>query len=108
MVNIFNHVFVNTAHKVNEKIPSTRKSPLDYLLSRNTHSFFVSPVFPAESKIIIDSMKNGKAVRPYSIPVLLLKILSEHISISLCEIINDSFSSGIVPYLMELAKVIPL
>ena len=29
MANIFNHVFVNTAHKVNEKIPRTRKSPLD-------------------------------------------------------------------------------
>ena len=53
-------------------------------------------------------MKNGKAIGPYSIPVFLLKILSEHISIPLCEIINDSFSSGIFPDLMKLAKVIPL
>ena len=30
MANIFNNVFVNTAHKINEKIPCTRKSPLDY------------------------------------------------------------------------------
>ena len=27
MANIFNNVFVNTAHKINEKIPRTRKSP---------------------------------------------------------------------------------
>ena len=53
-------------------------------------------------------MKNGKAVGPYSIPVFLLKILSEHISIPSCEVINDSFSSGIFPDLMKLAKVIPL
>ena len=65
-------------------------------------------VFPAEIKIIIDSMKNGKAVGPYSIPVFLLKILSEHISVPLCEIINDSFSSDIFPDLMKLAKVFPL
>ena len=47
-------------------------------------------------------MKNGKAIGPYSIPVYLLKILSEYIAVPLCDIINDSFS-----YLMKLAKVIP-
>ena len=53
-------------------------------------------------------MKNGKAVDPYSIPVYLLKILSECIAVPLCDIINDSFSSGVFPDLMKLAKVIPL
>ena len=53
-------------------------------------------------------MKNGKAVGPYSIPVYLLKILSEYIAVPLCDLINDSFSSGVFPDLMKLAKVIPL
>ena len=53
-------------------------------------------------------MKNGKAIGPYSIPVHLLKILSEYIAVPLCDIINDSFSSGVFPDLMKLAKVIPL
>ena len=39
MANIFNNVFVNTAHKINEKICCTRKSPLDYLSSKNSQSF---------------------------------------------------------------------
>ena len=108
MANIFNNVFVNTAHKINEKICCTRKSPLDYLSSKNSQSFFVSPVSPQEIKILITSMKNGIAVGPYSIPIFLLKILSEHISIPLCDIINDSFSCGTFPDLMNLAKVIPL
>ena len=108
MANIFNNVFVNTAHKINEKIPHTRKSPLDYLPSKNSNSFFVSPVSPAEINIIINSMTNGKAVGPYSISIFLLKILSEHIEIPLCDIINDSFSNGIFPNMMKLAKVIPL
>ena len=80
MANIFNNVFVDTAHKINEKIPRTRKSPLDYLSCKNSDSFFVSPVSSAEIMIIINSITNGKAVGPYSIPIFLLKILSEHIA----------------------------
>ena len=53
-------------------------------------------------------MKNGIAVGPYSIPIFLLKIVSEHTSIPFCDIINDSFSCGTFPNLMKLAKVIPL
>ena len=53
-------------------------------------------------------MTNGKAVGPYSIPIFLLKILSEHIAAPLCDIINDSFSNGIFPDMMKLEKVIPL
>ena len=53
-------------------------------------------------------MANGKAVGLYSIPIFLLKILSEHIAIPLCDIVNDSFSDGIFPGVMKSAKVIPL
>ena len=53
-------------------------------------------------------MKNGKAIGPYGIQVYLLKIPSEYIAVPLCDIINDSFSSGVFPDLMKLAKVIPL
>ena len=53
-------------------------------------------------------MKNGKTIGPYSIPVYLLKILSEYIAAPFCDIINDSFSSGVFPDLMKLAKVVPL
>ena len=91
MADIFNHVFVNTEHKINEKIPSTRNSPLNYLSSRSSQSFFVSPVSPEEIKILINSMKSGTTVGHYSIPISSMKILGEHISIPLCEIINESF-----------------
>ena len=45
---------------------------------------------------------------PYSIPISLLKILSSHITKPLCTIINDSFSSGVFPNSLKLAKVIHL
>ena len=53
-------------------------------------------------------MKKRKAIGPYSISVYLLKILSKYIALPLCDIINDSFSSGVFPDLMKLSKVIPL
>ena len=65
MANIFNDVFINIAHNINKKIPRTRKSSLDYLVSSKTnYSFFISPVTTEEIKIIISSLKNGKAVGP--------------------------------------------
>ena len=90
MADIFNNVFVNTAHKINEKVPRTRKSPLDYLSSSNTDSFFLLlQLLQKKLKVIINSMKNGKAIGPYSIPAYLLKILSEYIAVSLCHIASD-------------------
>ena len=108
MANIFNNYFVNVAQKIDEKIPRTRKSPLDYLTSRNDKTFFLSPATPVEIEIIINALQAGKAVGPYSIPISLLKILSSHITKPLCTIINDSFSSGVFPNSLKLAKVIPL
>ena len=67
------------------------ESVLDYLSSRTGQSFFVSLVSQEEIKILINSMKSGKAVGPHSIPVFLLKILNERISVPLSEIINDYF-----------------
>ena len=87
MANKFNNVFINTSHNINMKIPRTRKSPLDYLISSETnYSFFISPVNTVEIKIIVSSLKNGKAVGPYSIPVHLLKLISKYIAIPSCDI----------------------
>ena len=47
---------------------------------------------------------------PHSVPIYLLKILSEYVAVPLCDIVNESFStgSGIFPEMIKLAKVIPL
>ena len=67
------------------------------------------PVTTPEIVDIISSLKNGKAAGPFSIPINLLKILSNLIAEPLCTIVNGSFStSGIFPDDLKLAKVIPL
>ena len=52
MANSFNNYFVNVAQKIDEKIPRTRKSPLDYLTSRNDKTFFLSPVHQLKFKLL--------------------------------------------------------
>ena len=77
MANIFNKFFVNASKKITSTIPRIRKSPLDYLKHSNDKSFFLSPVAPEELECLINSLQDGKAADPYSIPVKLLKIISD-------------------------------
>ena len=70
MANIFKNVFVNTAKKINENTPRTRKLPSEYLSSQNESSFFISPASHEEINMIINSLKSGKAVSPHSIPII--------------------------------------
>ena len=108
IANTFNDFFVNVAGNVAKGIPRTRKSPMDYLGTRNEHSFFMTPVIPMEVSDIISLLNTGKSIGPNSIPTKLLKILSLHICSPLSDIINDSFQSWAFPEKLQLAKVIPL
>ena len=108
MANIFNKFFVNVSQKVTSGIPRTHKCPLDYLKQRNDKSLFLSNATPEEIEALINSLQEGKAVGPYSVPIKLLKMISRPISLPLCLIINESFTSGIFPDNLKLAKVITL
>ena len=87
--------FVNVCTKVDKSIPRTKKSPLSYLKNRNSDLLFLAPVTPNETEIIINSLNKNKSTGPYSIPVVLLKILSSYIACSLATIVNHSFEYGI-------------
>ena len=71
-------------------------------------SFFLSHTDTAEVECIIAAFKNGKAFGPYSIPCNLLKLLSPYISSALVILINESFTTGIFPDKLKVAKVIAL
>ena len=68
--------------------------------------FFISPSSATEIEILINSLKVGKSVGPYSIPIKLLKTLCFHISHPFSEIVNKSFSTGVFPHKSELAEVV--
>ena len=108
MADIFNQYFVNVGIKVDKSIPRSKKSPLSYLKNRNSDSLFLAPVTPNEIEIIINSLNKNKSTAPYSIPVVLLKILSSYIACPLATIVNQSFEYGIFPHKLKLGKINPL
>ena len=67
MAEMFNDFFKDISAKINDSIPSTKKSPLDYLTNRNDKSFFISLTTPEEVEAIIISLNSGKSTGPYSI-----------------------------------------
>ena len=104
MANIFDKFFVNVSQKVASAIPRTRKCPLDYLKKRNDRPLFLSNATPEEIETLINSIQEGKAVGPYSIPIKVLKIISLPISLPLCLINNESFTTGIFPDNLKTGK----
>ena len=71
-------------------------------------SIFVSAAVPEGITSIISSLNTKKSTGPHSIPVKLLKVLKARIAPQLTMIINESFSNGLFPDKMKLAKVIPI
>ena len=67
-------------------------------------SLFLSNVTTEEIETLINSLQEGKAVGPYSIPIKLLNMISLQISVLLCII----FYFWSFPDNLKLAKVITL
>ena len=64
-------------------------------------AFFLTPATPQQ---LFDIILAG----PNSIPVYILKISNCFFSHKLCDIVNQSFKTGIFPDLCKLATVIPI
>ena len=104
----FNDYFVNVGHNLSSKIPQTSKSYQSFLRNKAVNSFYLNPTNPKEIVNIINGLKNGKALGPYSIPIDILKYNADDISTPLSAIINMSFFQGVFPDRCKIAKVLPL
>ena len=72
----------------------------------NSHMFFDCD--PEEVECLISSLEITKASGPYSIPVNVLHMLKNDISIPLSKIFNLSLRTGTHPDCLKLAMVIPI
>ena len=103
----FNNFFVNIGKNLNESI--TRKTHYGDYLTRNVqNSMFINPIDPN------NLIKTAKTLKPKlssgydNISNKLLLHIIEDIAEPFTHIVNLSFSSGIVPANMKIAKVIPI
>ena len=104
----FNEFFSSVATKVRSKIPASRHNFSTWLQNPHQHSIFLSPSDPDEIQTILNSFSKNKASGPNSIPLNILNIVSQEISIILSNLVNLSFLTGIFPSKLKEAMVIPV
>ena len=108
IANAFNEYFANIGTGFADEIPKVDKSPFDYLMSRLTESFYISPVSTFEIEEEITRLHCNKSSGPFSTSISILKKLKFVISKPLEILFNFSFNSGIVPENFKLARVVPV
>jgi hypothetical protein len=104
---IFSDYFSNVATKLQSDIPDSNCDPMDYLACSNINSIYFSPVDVVEVENIILHLKNS-SYGLNVIPTKIVKLISVIVSEIICNLINDSLSSGIFPQSLKRATIIPL
>ena len=108
IANHLDYFFTDIAGEIDKAIGPSNKNPHDYLCNPNENSFYLSPTFKEDIEDIISTARTDKACGPNNIPTRILKDFKKELSKSLSDVINSSFSSGIFPNSMKLAKVVPV
>ena len=108
IANVFNSYFSSIASQTKVNIKHSNKRFSDFLKNRARNSFFSSPTDKDEIALIISLLDSTKSVGPNSIPTEILKLLKNNNSCQIVDILNMSFTSGVFPSALKLAKVIPI
>ena len=108
IANVFNSYFSSIASQTKVNIKHSNKRFSDFLKNRARNSFFSSPTEKDEIALIISSLDSTKSVGPNSIPTEILKLLKNNNSCQIVDILNISFTLGVFPSALKLAKVIPV
>ena len=69
---------------------------------------FLAPKTPNDTEVLIDNMKVNKGVGPNSIPTKILKDYKSEFSKPFSDMINTSFTTGILPSTLKVANIIPI
>ena len=108
ITNKFNDFFVNVGPNTEKGVPKVpNMTPDKFLRNRNQFNLIIAHISHEEVLRIIESLPH-KSTGPASIPLKMLKVVADIIVIPLCRIINLSFSTGVFPDILKVAKVIPL
>ena len=103
-----NDFFVTVGPETEKTVPVTpNMSHKRFMKSQNDFSMIIAHISENEVLELIKSLP-VKGTGPASIPLDLLKVVADLIVIPLCYIINVSFSTGVFPECLKVAKVLAL
>ena len=108
MANCFNNYFSNIGSDLQDQIHYYGNDFSKYLQHPNDHNFFINPTDEVEIISLIDNLCSNKATGPHSIPTDILQLIKFNIATPLTRIINLSFSTGVYPDNLKVARVIPV
>ena len=108
IANGFCNYFTNVGPKLAAKIPPVNTSFQSFLNDQTNEFLTLKPTTVEELNGICTSMKSGKAPGYDDISMYVIKNTFELVSEPLKDIINLSFSKGIFPDKLKVAKVIPV
>ena len=107
--NSFNNFFVNVGPDTEKTVPKVPNiSHEKFLKNRNQIELIIAHISEEEVLEILKSLPTNKGTGPASIPLKFLLIVADLIIVPLCNLINVSFSTGVFPDILKIAKVIPL
>ena len=103
----FVNYFSTVATKLDQQTPPPDLSYTTFFNPSQPNSFFIKPVTVDECVRIISNLKNSKN-DVNTVPVYLLKKYRFLLSVSIRNLINESFYSGIFPECLKRATVTPI
>ncbi|XP_057295684.1 uncharacterized protein LOC130624132 [Hydractinia symbiolongicarpus] len=106
--NSFNSYFSSIADKLRKSIPPSFKHFSSYLKNPTANSIFFRPTNDLEVLDCISLFDKKKSTGPFSIPYQVLLPTKKLFAVPIAKLINLSFSTGIYPSSLKIAKVIPV
>ena len=107
IVDGFNNFFINIGPTLASNIPSDNRDPTIYMKNQVFNCMVLEPVLEEELQNVVMSMKDSSAGWD-SISMHIVKNAFNTIKKPLGHIINISFSTGIFPLELKIARVLPL
>jgi hypothetical protein len=107
IANYFNKYYLNMATDICSKIPQISQDPCKYMDGNVTNSLFLNPTDENEILGIISNLRNSSPGHD-GISVKIIKKLKYQLLTPLAHIINLSFSHGLIPDSLKIAKVVPI
>ena len=104
----FNHYFSTIAQNIIDKIPDQNNHYHRHLKDRNNNNLFLHPVIPQDIINFAKKLKSKSSCGHDDISTKIMINTIDKISFPLAHIFNLSLLTGIVPYNMKIARIIPI
>jgi len=107
IADVFCNYFANIAERLDNAIPASAVSPLQYMGERTQNSMFAEPATAREVQQVISQLPN-KLCGINNLPVFIFKILKVEMSTVIANLFNESLDHGRFPKTLKVGRITPI